>query len=156
MKTFLSITCFLAFTVIGFAQQDGFRLGAHGALPIGKASDVSSFNVGADASYLWQVHEIVAIGVATGYSTYLGKKDFDNYSFVPVAFSGRVKQGESLFYTADVGYAIALQDGADGGLYYQGKIGWTNSKLDIFIFYKGVSSDGNSLDCIGAGLAFKI
>lgn len=137
------------------AQHDGFRLSAHAGLPLSDAADFSSFNAGAEAAYLFRVAQNVAIGVSTGYSAFSGKDDFDSYSFVPVAVSGRTGYGENLFYGADVGYAAALHKD-NGGIYYQAKLGWTNSRIDAFAFYKGVSAQGVSISAVGLGFGFKI
>lgn len=131
------------------------RAGIHGGLPLSDAKDFSSVNAGADMSYHFRIKDNIAIGAATGYSTFAGKDDFGNYSFVPIAFSGRVAHEFHLFYGGDVGYAVALEDGADGGLYYLTKIGWSNKVVDIYLSYKGVSAKDDSLSAIGLGFAYK-
>ena len=154
-KSFLTILVLLSLCFEVQAQQEGLRLGTHIGLPMSDASDVSSFHLGVDASYLFDVTENLAVGAATGYSTFFSKNDFDNYSYVPVAASVRGAFSWSIFYTADLGYAVALEDGAKGGLYYQGKLGWAFGKVDVFGFYKGIFEDDASLDAIGAGVAYK-
>lgn len=156
MKKLILSVLLIGFGSTAEAQQDGFRLGAHAGVPLSDASDISSVNLGIDASYLYGIADSIAIGVASGYSTFLGKDDFDGYSFIPVAASLRGGYGESIFYTADLGYALALTDGADGGFYIQPKLGWTNSRIDAFVFYKSISADGASLGAVGAGIAYKL
>lgn len=151
---------FLALVLIGLcnvanAQNEGFRVGLSGGIPLSDASDFSSFNVGVDASYLFNVTEKFAAGVATGYSTFLGKDGFDDYSFIPVALSLRSNFGESIFYTADIGYAVATTKDAEGGLYLLPKAGWTNGKWDAFIFYKSIDADEVSVSSLGLGAAYK-
>jgi len=155
-KLLLSVLVLVGFCIKAQAQQEGFRLGAHAGIPLSDASDVSSAHLGIDASYLYGVTDRLAIGVASGYSTFLGKDDFDGYSFVPVAASLRGGYGDSIFYTADFGYALALTDDAEGGFYIQPKLGWTNSRIDAFVFYKSISADGASLGAVGAGIAYKL
>ncbi|RYZ28299.1 MAG: hypothetical protein EOO10_10055 [Chitinophagaceae bacterium] len=156
MKNLIWSALLIGFCSTAEAQQDGFRLGAHAGIPLSDASDVSSAKLGIDASYLYSITDRVAIGVASGYSTFLGKDDFDGYSFVPVAASLRGGYGDSIFYTADLGYALALTEGADGGVYIQPKLGWTNSRIDAFVFYQSISADGASLGAVGAGIAYKL
>lgn len=155
-KLFFTVLFLTAFGGIVQAQQKGLRLGAHGGIPLSDASDVSSFNLGLDASYLFDLTENIALGGATGYSTFFSKDDFDNYSYVPVAVSLRGAFSWSIFYTADVGYAAALESDAKGGLYYQAKLGWAFDKFDVFAFYKGIDADNSSLQAIGAGVAYKL
>ncbi|MEP6929501.1 MAG: hypothetical protein ABI850_05790 [Flavobacterium sp.] len=157
MKKILFTAAFLfGFSLVSQAQNEGFHLGGHVGLPLSDASDFSSVNVGADANYLFGISDNFALGVATGYSAFLGKDDFDTYSFIPVAVSARANYSDSIFYAADVGYAVALDSDTDGGLYYQGKLGWTNSTLDIFAFYKGISADSSNISSVGLGVAVKL
>ncbi|KGO95064.1 hypothetical protein [Flavobacterium subsaxonicum] len=157
MKKLLLISLILTlFSFTAHAQQGGFRAGVHAGLPLSDASDISSVNLGADVNYLFNVTDRVALGASTGYSAFLGKDDFDTYSYIPVAFSGRASYGANIFYAADVGYAIALDSYTDGGLLYQAKLGYTNNFLDAFVFYKGISADGATIAAVGLGVGFKL
>lgn len=155
-KLFCYVLVLAGLSFTAQAQQKGLRLGAHAGIPLSDASDVASFNLGVDASYLFDVTENIALGPATGYSTFFSKEDFENYSYLPIAVSARGAFSWSIFYTADVGYAAALEQDAKGGLYYQAKLGWAFGKLDVFGFYKGIDADGSSLGAIGAGVAYKL
>ncbi len=164
MKKFL--LSLVALGVFGFAQaQDGgFRIGAHVGLPVGDASDVLSFNFGADVSYLFDVAPGFQAGLASGYSHYLGK-DIDMGSvatlevpdagLIPIAATGRYQLAPSFFVAADLGYGVFVGDYADGGgFYYQPKVGYSASKFDVHAGYKGISDDG-TLGSINLGINFK-
>lgn len=155
-RVVLSAFLLMGLCNVAHAQQEGFRVGAHGGFPLSDASDFSSFNVGVDASYLFKINDKIAGGLATGYSTFLGKDGFDDYSYIPVAASFRMPQGKKFFYTADVGYAVATTKDADGGLYVVPKIGWTNNKLDVLVFYKSVNAGDASVASIGLGVGYKL
>ncbi|MDR6966579.1 hypothetical protein J2X31_000577 [Flavobacterium arsenatis] len=154
-KLLFSALLLIGLCNVANAQLDGFRVGVSGGLPLSDASDISSFNVGVDASYLFGITDTFAAGVATGYSTFLGKDGFDDYSFIPVALSLRAGYGSSIFYTADIGYAVATTTDAEGGLYLLPKAGWTNGQWDAFIFYKNIDADDVSVASIGVGAAYK-
>jgi hypothetical protein len=156
-KLFLVFACTLGGVLLMNAQGD-FRAGAHLGIPIGDADEFTSLTIGVDASYLWTLDETFSVGVASGYGNYLGKDDFSNYSFIPLAASGRAGFSEDWFAGLDLGYAIGLEDGADGGFYYQPKVGWTNGMVDVFAYYQGISiSDSDfTISSIGAGAAFKL
>lgn len=64
-------------------------------------------------------------------------------------------QRMAIVYIADVGYAVGL-DGVDGGLLYQAKLGYTNSMLDAFLFYRGISADDFDISVVGLGVSFKV
>ncbi len=137
------------------AQHEGFRIGLNGGIPLSDASDFSSFNAGVDASYLYGFSDTFAAGVTTGYSTFLGKDGFDDYSFIPVALSLRAGFGSNIFYTADIGYAVATTKDAEGGLYLLPKAGWTNGQWDAFVFYKNIDAKEVTVASIGLGIAYK-
>lgn len=146
------------------AISQQLRVGVLGGLPAGDASDFSSFNVGADASlYFLNIKGKVDIGVSAGYSRYFGKSetvngikfDYDDFAYLPVSASGRGLIGSSLVYVADVGYAIGLND-VDGGLFYQAKFGWTNTNIDAYLFYNGISADKTNTNLLGLGVSFKV
>lgn len=133
--------------------QGDFRAGVHVGPNIGDTSDFSSFNFGVDASYLFSVSDLFGAGIAIGYSSYPGKDDYDNFSIIPIAASGRVGFAENWFAGLDLGYAIATEDaGGDGGFYYQPRIGWTMGTFDLFAYYQGISVKDSSFDVSGLGV----
>jgi hypothetical protein len=156
MKRFLFILAFAIMCQQSLTAQEGLRVGGHLGIPVGDASDFTSLTLGGDITYLWQVTEMLAVGASSGFGIYLGKDDYSNYSFIPLAVSGRVSYPENWFYVADIGYALALEDGADGGFYIQPKIGYTTGSLDIFIYYQNISENGASIASFGAGIAFPL
>ncbi|MDW5288249.1 hypothetical protein [Formosa sp. PL04] len=172
----LLIVCVAIFGItLSASAQEGFRVGIHGGVPLGDANDVSNFNYGADLSYLFQVRENLAIGAAGSYTTFSGDDieidnlpniGIDDFSFATVAGSARGEYN-NLFLTADLGYAFGVDTGDlepafnldndyNGGVYYQGKFGWTNGTFDIYGYYKGISGDDLNLSAVGAGFAYKI
>jgi hypothetical protein len=158
MKKVLVIFAFLLGGMLCMNAQGTFRIGAHLGLPTGDTSDFSNFTYGLDGSYLWPIDDMFSAGVATGYSSYSGKDDYDNYSFIPIAATGRADFAETWFGALDLGYAIATSDNGDGGFYYQPKIGWSDGKVDVFVFYQGISVKDATFDvsAFGVGGAFKL
>jgi len=156
-RLILVFACMLTGLLSMNAQGD-FRAGAHLGLPMGDTSDFTSFTIGADLSYLWNIDDMFSAGISTGVSTYSGKDDFESYSFIPLLASGRAEFSEMWFGGLDLGYAIALEEDTDGGFFYQPKVGWTNGELDIFVYYQGISVSDGAFDVtsIGVGGAFKL
>lgn len=157
----------LALFAFGFAnaQDDGgFKAGVHFGLPMGDAGDLYTMNLGLDVGYMWNVAEDFKAGVATGYTMYMGdtvdtgfgEVDIDDAGFIPVAASGQYSIMDNLFLGLDFGYAVYVgsEDGADGGLYYQPKVGYQTEKIEIFLGYKGISNDGD-ISSFGIGAAYK-
>ncbi len=139
-----------AIAVFGLSSaQEGFKLGAHIGIPVSDASDVSSFNLGLDAAYMWNVASNFDLGVATGYTHFIGKKydvpggsvKGDDFGFIPVAVAGKYRFPSSpVSLGLDLGYGISTKDGIDGGLYYQPKVAYNFSQGELYLGYQGVSS----------------
>ncbi len=155
MKKLILCAAIAAFGFTNVSAQEGFTIGAHIGMPVGDFEDISNFNFGADVSYLWSVGEGFGVGVASGYTNFSPDNDeFDSFGFIPVAGTARYSLSDSWFIGADLGYAIATE--GDGGIYYQPKVGFKTESLDIFAFYKGISSDGVTIAAIGVGMGFRL
>src|SRR5690554_2389325 len=114
------------------AQEEGIKLGVTAGLPMGDFSDWYSFGAGLDVSYFWEVGDGFLLGATTGYNHYFGKEvDFgfgftaeaEDFQFIPLAATARYYISDGFFAGADLGYALALGDGASGGFYYRPKVG---------------------------------
>ena len=163
-KILLSALAVMAFGYAAQAQESGFQAGIHLGAPIGDAGDVSSFNFGADVSYLWSVADNFSAGVTTGYTHFLGKDvdtgfgevKADDFGYIPVAATGQYSF-DQFFVAADLGYAIYAGSGdGDGGFYYQPKVGYhIAEQLDVYVGYKGIAVDGATVSAISVGAAYK-
>jgi len=148
-----------AFAVFGFTQVNAqFKVGAFFGLPMADASDTHSFNVGIDAAYLFDIVDSFQVGPATGYSHSFGKEidspfgglpggnsilkasddKYDDFQFIPIAAAARFNL-DALYFGADLGYAIGLNDGNDGGVYYRPKVGYNFGPVAAFLSYTGIS-----------------
>ena len=161
-KVVLTVVAVIAFGLSSLGQV-GPQLGGHLGIPTGDTEDATSLNLGLDASYLWWVSDSFYAGLSTGYTTWLLKDEFDgdNLSFIPVAATGNVILGENWLLGADVGYGIGLNDGNDGGFYYQPKLGYSfNQNTNLFLGYKSITLDANedgddfNSGAIGLGVRF--
>lgn len=159
---------FAALFVMGMlttTAQNEFRAGLSGGIPIGDAGDFATFAIAVDLGYLFEISDSFDAGVATGYSTSFGDEitiagvtiELDDVQFIPVAASGRFEVAPNFTLGADVGYAIGINDGNDGGFYYSPRAQYSVSEaIDIVAAYRGVSVDGGSWDIISAGVEFGI
>ena len=150
------------------SAQSGFKLGAHVGLPVGDISDLSSVNLGVDASYLWPVAAEFNLGIATGYSAFLGK-DYtysipglgsytvkaETLSLVPLAISGQYKVSPMFSLGVDLGYGFLFGGGSsDGGFYYQPKAAYHFGPSEVNLAYMGVSKNGSTISSINLGYAY--
>lgn len=157
MKKALFLMMFLFGGMLVHAQGD-LRIGVNAGIPVGDADEISGFNLGADAAYLFQVSEGFSVGPMLGFSHYFGKEiggfEIDDISFLPIAAAGRLGLGDSFYLGADLGYALALKDGVDGGFYYRPKVGYNLGAMALNLSYAGISVDGGSWATLNVGIEF--
>ena len=152
------VVAVLAFALIGFSMnaQDGFRLGANLGLPTGDAGDVSGFSIGLDVQYMFETAGDFDLGVATGFTNSFGK-EIDDVQFLPLAGVARYKASEELSIGTDLGYALGINDGNDGGFYYRPTVGYAVSEgVEINASYTGISADGGTWSTINLGVLFSL
>ena len=161
---------FLAPAVNAQVNQD-IKLGISGGLPLGDIDDYYSFNLSVDAAYLFEVADMVYVGPLVGYShhfakEYMGVKG-DDIQHLPIAASGRINFGleNAMFFGADLGYAVGISDGLDGGIYYRPKVGYDFGRVSAILSYTGIQekydmgllgSDKLTMNSLNLGLEFSL
>ncbi len=162
MKKILLFVLVCLLGTAGLKAQGSLKAGINAGLPTGDIEEFSNFQLGADLSYLFGVHNMLEIGPMVGYSRFFTEDidtvgeidvDVDDGSFLPIAASGRVGLGK-VFLGADLGYAVSLNDGGEGGFYYRPKIGVGVGGFSVVGSYSGISNDGVSIASVNLGLEF--
>lgn len=162
MKKLVLIVCLV---LLGWSvqAQNEFRAGAHLGLPIGDAGDFATFAIAVDLGYLFEISEEVQVGPTIGYShsfgdsidTILGSIDIDDVQFIPIAATGHYNFTEQFWFGLDLGYAIGVNNGNDGGFYYSPRFAYgVSDNIDIVAAFRGISVDGGSWDIISLGVDF--
>lgn len=163
MKKLFLLAAIAVFGVSNTYAQTGLEAGINFALPIGDAADVSTFSVGLDIAYLYEVSEKFDAGVSTGFSNAFGDTfkagevefDYDDVQFIPVAIAGRFNATKDLYIRADVGYALGINDGNDGGFYYRPRVGYSFTDIiGAHVSYTGISLDGGDWSTVGLGAEY--
>lgn len=163
------VVAFIAFSFTSMAQyvdRSSFKAGFHAALPVGDASEFSSFALGLDLAYHWGVSELVDAGLATGFIHAFGSEveitegpitvsgDFGDIQFLPVAAALRIYPTYDFKLGADVGYAVGINEGNEGGLYIRPSIGYNiTGNTELNVSYINVSNDGN-FSMVALGVLF--
>ncbi|MGI9546846.1 MAG: hypothetical protein ACR2MM_06405 [Flavobacteriaceae bacterium] len=162
MKKLVLFGCLALLGLVVQAQNE-FRAGAHIGLPIGDSSDFATFAIAVDLGYLFEITEEVQVGPTVGYShsfgdtidTGLGSFDIDDVQFIPIAASGHYNFTEEFWFGLDLGYALGLNDGNDGGFYYSPRFAYgVAENIDIALAWRGISVDGGSWDILSLGVEF--
>lgn len=161
MKKLLFTLCAV---LIGFTStlgQSGFTLGANIGMPVGDIEDYSDFKVGADIAYRYNLTPMFDVGGLLGYSRFFiddadspfGSIETTDIEFLPIAASGRVNF--ALFFAGvDLGYAIGLDDGNDGGFFYRPLVGVKLGPVGVIGSYSGINVDGEPIGAINLGVEF--
>lgn len=154
MRRFFFLIGFLLVGLVSYSQGN-LRVGVNAGIPVGDISDFSDLNIGADVAYLVDIVGVASVGPMVGYSHFMGKDDFDDVQFLPIAASGRIGLPASPFFLgADLGYAVGLKDGVDGGFYYRPKIGFNLVGVALTVSYSGISVDGGTFSTANVGVEF--
>ncbi|MYY49927.1 hypothetical protein [Elizabethkingia anophelis] len=128
----------LAAFVVSAQKTNSFKAGVHTGIPVGQAAKVTSFNLGVDASYTWEVTKVFDLGIASGFTFYTAKDKNKgrDYAFFYIAMAVQYNLYQNFFVAADLGYALGV---IEGGWYYQPKIGYTMEHSSLFLSFKGIS-----------------
>jgi hypothetical protein len=147
-----------AFAVAGLVNaQTGFKAGVHAGLPVGDAGDASSFNVGLDASYLFNVAEGFKAGATAGYSVFTAKEvngfKGDSVNFFTIGGTAQYSFSESIFGGLDLGYAIPNE--GDGAVYFLPKVGYQTEQFEVYAGYRHIATEGSAIGAALVGFNYK-
>lgn len=157
MKTFIATLILIATSISLQAQVDrtNFRAGLNAGIITGEVSDFYSFSLGVDLQYVWGLSKEIDLGLATGFNNAFGEEEsstnggntvtteFANLQYIPAAMALRIYPSYGFKLGGDLGYAIGVSDGFDGGLYYRPMVGVdVNGTTEINASYSAISNDG--------------
>ena len=134
--------------VASLQAQGTFKIGVSGGIPLGDASDLSTFVLGGDVYYLFgKRNALVRLGPTVGIRNFFGEEispglTVDDAQFVPVALAGRVSILGIVQGGVDVGYAIGVSDFLDGGFYVRPVLAFGILRLlELNISYESISDN---------------
>lgn len=163
-KIFLLPVVFL-FSFVSLNAQT-FKIGASAGLATADASNISSLVLGVDTYYFFtDVDALFEIGLNAGYRNYFGKEyDFgsttvkgEDIGFLPVSLAARLKLFGLISGGADLGYAVALKDGIDGGAYFKPVVGLDIADLiELNLGHEFIFADGATWGNLCVGILFEI
>jgi len=168
MRYLLAIAVFSCTVLTLNAQVDrtNFRVGINAGLVQGDFSDFYSFSLGLDVVHVWGLSKALDLGFATGFNNAFGEDEtvtdgglsvateFDNVQFVPVAGALRIYPTYGFKFGGDLGYAVGINAGNEGGFYYKPIVGVdVNGNTEINVSYAVVSNDA-TFSTIQLGVLF--
>lgn len=129
-----------------------FSIGVDPGLPVGNASDYSSFAIGGDLKYALPAATNFDVSLSAGYSTFIGKTiNFDgasikegNIKAIPVKLAGRYNFSGPTGFFGEFGVGAAfIQDGGGTAFLYAPGVGYAlDGGLEVGVRYEGWSKNG--------------
>lgn len=164
MKKLLILSALALFIFQSSQAQGIFKLGADIGLPTGDVADISDFKIAADVAYMVDLVGVAEIGGLVGYTHFFGKDsnndlfsfEVDDFQFIPVAATGRFTLLPGMFLGTDLGYALGLNDGNDGGFYYRPQVGYNFLNFALVLSYSGVVIDETTISALNLGVELKL
>ena len=165
MKKLALFTLALTFGVLTVNSQGRFQAGGHLGLPVGDAGDFATFAIAIDLAYIFEINDNFSAGPTIGYShsfgdeidTGLGTFEIDDVQFLPIGGRAQFDITDQFLARAELGYAVGINDGNDGGFYFSPQAGFSvTDAIDILLAYRSISEDGGSWDMITLGAGFWI
>lgn len=140
------------------AQSGLLGIDAQFGLPMGDIEDITSLQAGININYYFiEVMEALKIGGRAGYNTYIVESDISDLvedpSYLMLGGSARYDFSASFFARFDVGYAVGLNDGNDGAMFVEPRLGYNLGNFDIFAYSQGIFDSDISVGALGLGVA---
>lgn len=161
--TILAAAIAILSVTTGYSQEGNLTIGINGGIPVGDMEEFTNFNLGADVAYRFGLGEQFELGGLVGYSHFFGDSgeegdlswEVDDIQFLPLAASARFKAGAFLA-GADLGYAVGINEGNDGGFYYRPHVGYTFGNLGVIASYSGISIEDVTVSSVNLGLEIRL
>jgi hypothetical protein len=164
----LLIVAFVTIMGVGAANaQEGILNGGlNVGVPTGDANDFYGLTLGAELNYMYPVADGFTLGPSIQYSHFFGKDvevlggssiEVSDASFLPISGAARFNVSDKFVVGANLGYAVGLSDGLDGGFYYRPLVGYKiGDTTQLNLSYSGITNDGVDVNNISLGVMFGI
>lgn len=162
MKKLVLLGLFAIFAMGMTQAQNQFRVGAQGGIPMGDADDFTVFAIAVELGYLFEINDNFQVGPSAGVQHYFGDDlvfagvtvEADDETFLPISGTARFSPVENFWFGADLGYAVGLSDGNDGGFYYKPHALYDFGPLAATLGYSGIANDGFTVGALLFGVEF--
>lgn len=171
MKQFLIVSLMTLFGLNIAKAQNNFEIGIIYGTTVNEVFGSRSGNIGGGVAYYFQPVENLRVGPMVLFDHFASNDQYGiDASFLDIAASAKYNFIPALFGGLDIGYAVALEEGYNGGFMVRPRFGWSTRITDLYIAYKGILatqdyyvdadydlnfSAVNSLSSITLGLNFK-
>lgn len=158
MKKLFFVAFVALFSSTMMTAQGVFKIGATAGVAVSDAGDIADWALGVDAYYMFEkVDAVINFGPTVGFRNFFMSEDvFDDGQFLPVAAAARLKLFGILTGGADLGYAVGINEGNDGGFYYRPVVGIDIADtIELNVSFESISNDGVTWGNFNAGILFE-
>ncbi|MGX1929049.1 hypothetical protein [Flagellimonas sp. 2504JD4-2] len=165
MRKLILFTLALSFGIFTTHAQGRFQAGGNIGIPVGDAGDLATFAIALDLAYILEIDDNISAGPRIGYSHSFGDDvsiggfnvSVEDVQFLPIGGRAQFDITDQFLARAELGYAVGISDGNDGGFYWSPQAGFSFSDaIDAILAYRSVSVDGGSWDMVTLGVYFWI
>ena len=139
-----------------------FSIGLEAGLPIGDASDVYNFVIGASFKYEHPVAQNLYVTGSLGYNAFLTKSEFkdagakSSYGFIPLKAGLKYYIQDGFFAEGQLGVVFSTESGGGSAFAYAPGIGYSfNGGFEAGLSYEGCPKDGVTTSQMGLLLAYR-
>lgn len=157
-RILLLVAIFIAIIEVK-AQDENIHLSGQVGFPTGTFGNAFDMHIGLEGTYYFldDIAEGLKIGATAGYNLYTASESsFPNFDFITLSGSGRYDFNEEFFARLDMGFGIALEDGASGGFLFEPRVGYNFGDFEVFGYYKRISESIFAITSLGVGVTYKL
>lgn len=149
--------------VTSVSAQEGFKFGIQAGLPFNDFNEALSIVVGADASYMYPLGEVVDVGPSIGFihgfaetfQSNVVRADLETVQFVPLSAGLRFWTSNDFSFGGNAGWALGINEGNDGGLYYRPMIAYLmSSSVEVNFSYTGIELEEATWSTMTLGIVY--
>ena len=163
IKKAKSIFFIFLFGIISLQAQEGFKFGIQAGLPFNDFNEALSVVVGADTSYMFPLSEVIDVGPSVGFihgfaETFQSgtvRADLESVEFMPFSAGVRFWTSNEFSFGGNAGWALGINDGNDGGLYYRPMLAYLmSSSVEVNFSYTGIELDEATWSTLTLGIVY--
>src|SRR5690606_23776892 len=139
MKQILLVSLLAIFGLNISKAQNNFEIGIIYGTTVNEVFGSRSGNIGGGVAYYFQPVDKLRVGPMVLFD-HFASNDAQGIdaSFLDIAASAKYNFIPALFGGLDLGYAVALEEGYNGGFMVRPRFGWSTRLTDLYIAYIGI------------------
>lgn len=133
------LVCVFSMLSLQAQKKNNFEIGVIFGTTVNEVYGSRSGNIGGGVAYYFQPVDKLRVGPMVLFD-HFASNDAQGIdaSFLDIAASAKYNFMPALFGGLDLGYAVALEEGYNGGFMVRPRFGWSTRITDLYLAYKGI------------------